>query len=378
MLTLVLVAAIISSAAAQEADYAPYVESIQMLLDKDTEQAHVSVLLQSISVNDIMITGPLEQDLREHDRILAMLLTNTDTCVPGVTDEACIILNMLRVPDEKDIITVQQNVRTEGDKFIDELNTTFGTNAEFHSVFVHHDNTQSQTLGMSGAVDRNTVSAVYTIPQQDTTDLFEMLAAKLLAPDIYQGGGFVDAARILAAQDNATVTFAAIPGNTNSLMQLRVLMPYQHAQDTVNPLERIGSVARSAYFDEGFYPLNSLVRVVITSGEGIAVSDVQSPLLPTAITNGRIIPSEISGAGWVFDPASGIIIRGTYLIGAGGQANLEQTAIVLGETVLETPVATPIAEEAENMSWDNIMIVVIIVVTGAAAGVFYLRGYKRS
>ena len=359
---------VVSLAAAQVPDYDPYVETIQMMLNADTQEVQVSVLLQSISTNDITLPSLLEQDIRTHERILAALFTNADTCVLGVVEEACIILNMIRMPGESNIVVVQDDARAVGEEFIHRLNDAFGTNAEFHSVFVHHDDTQSRALGIPGTVvGRNTVSAIYTIPQQETHMFYDMLGSQLLAPSIYQGGGFVDAGRTLALQDGSTVTFAAVPSGTNTLMQLRVSKSYNHTQDLIDPLEIVGGVSASSYFEDGFYPLNSLVRVAILSDSPISVSDTRGPLLPTTHTDERVTPADVTQAGWFFDPSSGTTILGTYLLGPSRTVDVGQTQLSLEGPIPNTT----------NMSQDSLLVVTLIVVAGAGAAVFYIRGYHK-
>ena len=65
----------------------------------------------------------------------------------------------------------------------------------------------------------------------------------------------------------------------------------------------------------GFYPLNSILHVVILSPESTNVNEVKGNIIPTEIVGGEKIPTDLSTSGWVFDPESGNMIDGRYLFG---------------------------------------------------------------
>ena len=395
MRTLLVLAAAVTvlavPAGAQEVDYARYVESVQVLVDGLAGTVSASVVLQSTGSADIALPGFLVQDIREHDRVIAALFTNADTCVPGVRNEACIVVNMVRIPEETNIVLVQDGAREVGDGFIDALNGALGTEASFHSVFVHHDDTQREALGMPGTVmGRNTVSAVYTLPQQDTAAFYDMLSSRVLASGIAGGGGFADAARDLAARQDSSITLAAMPRGIDTLIQLKVTRTYNHTlpDGVMDPLAMLGidSLEKSAYFGDGFYPLNSLVRVAVTSPEPVSISDTRAPVLPVIQSDGGRIPEDVSGAGWFFDPDSGTLIRGTYLFGEAAAVLAGETEITLGDepagdgdnagTDQDAPGGGMVEEDAA-ISSDGLVVVAVIVAAGGAAAIFYLRGYGR-
>ena len=375
-------AAVVSETAvshAQEIDYAHYVESVQVVVDADLGEVSASVVLQSTDTDDIMLPQSLEQDLRENERIIAAIFTDADTCILGVVEEACIIVNMARIPEETNIILVQDGARNVADEYVDRLNTALGTDARFHSVFVHHNDDQNKALGVPGIIiGYNTVSVVYTMPHRGTPQFFEMLVSSLLAPRIAEGGGFVDAGRILASHPDSAVTFVAAPGSIDTQMMLKVTRAEEQSfGGVVNPLEILGvnEVVPSAYFDDGFYPLNSLVRVAVASGDDLAVLDTKVAVIP--VSEG--IPDDVTATGWFFDPPEGTLIRGTYLMGEEGMARAGQTAMTLGVSNGTTTVdgTTPDAVEFPGMSAEGPIVVAIIVAAGVGAAVFYLKGYRR-
>ena len=401
MLVVLAAAASTAVAYAQEIDYAHYMESIQVVVDADLREASASVVLQSTNTDDISLSGSLERDLYENGRIIAVIFTDAESCILGVSEGACVIVNMARIPEETDIFMVQDGARVVGDRFISQLNAAFGVEAEFHSVFVHHSDEQNRALGVPGIVaGYNTVSVTYTTPQQGTVQFFDMLVSRLLATRIADGGGFVDAGRSLAEHQNSTVTFVAVPGTTDTLMMLKVTRDGDYAPDgAVDPLDILGIdvVEPSDYFGDGFYPLNSLVRMAVVSQEGLAVSGAEADIIP--VSDGK--PEDVTGAGWFFDPPEGTLIRGTYLMGQEGVARVGEAAITLGPW--DGPMSNgeepsedmasgeagrwsrryPIrgrgrqdGGESPEMSIEGPIIVAIIVAAGAGAAAFYLKGYR--
>ena len=400
MLVVLAAAASTAVAHAQEIDYAHYMESIQVVVDADLGEASASVVLQSTNTDDIRLPASLEQDLYENGRIIAVIFTDAESCILGVSEGACVIVNMARIPEETDIFMVQDGAREVGDRFITPLNAAFGVEAEFHSVFVHHSDEQNRALGVPGIVaGYNTISVTYTTPQQGTVQFFDMLVSRLLAPRIANGGGFVDAGRSLAEHQNSTVTFVAVPGTTDTMMMLKVTRDGDYSSDgAVDPLDILGidAVEPSDYFGDGFYPLNSLVRMAVVSQEGLAVSGAEADIIP--VSDGK--PEDVTGAGWFFDPPEGTLIRGTYLMGQEGVARVDEAAITLspwdgppsnGEAPSEDMASGEVdgeageapsdegaadSEESPEMSIEGPIIVAIIVAAGAGAAAFYLKGYR--
>lgn len=369
MVTTILLVSV--SAHAQEAEHSLYVESAQVVVNQNANASAAFILLQSTSINDIMMPGSLEQDIRDHDRVVGVVFTNVNACVLGVIDENCIIINMIRNPDEKDIITVQKSAKIVGDSFIGRLNNVFGTDATFHSVFVHNDDTLADALGLSGMVGvRNTVSAIYTMEQYDPITTYDTISSNLLAPGILNGGGFAEAAQQMAHRPDADVTFVAMPHRVHSTLQLKVTIYPNYTQtNDIDPMVLLGfdRLEQSGYLD-GFYPLNSLVGISIITSNMASVIDTASPVLPSTLRNGNMMPDRVDAAGWVFDPSFGPLIRGTYILGSDGHVELGDAHITLGDVPVDTT--------ARTTSGENYIVIIVIVIGGAAAAAFYLKGYR--
>ncbi len=362
----------------QEMSLATFQETAQVIIDKSISQnVTASIALQSTSIQEIKIPAELEQKIRENDRITAIVLTNQNQCILGVYDESCIIINVARDPADKDFSAIQNSTKKIAELFIDEVNQTFDTNAKFHSIFIQSNDELGRALETSGTISgRGTISAVYTMPMEDTESMYEKISALLLPKVIRESGGFYDIAKNLSKEEKSKMTFSIIPLENKSLLQLKLSIDYPNMASSVkeiNPLEflKADELKRSDYFSTGFYPLNSILQVVILSPESTNVSDVRGNIIPTQITDGEKIPKEITKEGWIFDPEQGKKIQGKYIFGERTSINKDELVFSLGGSELVAPknIGTSFDESS--------IIVIIITVVAIAAAVFYLKGYKK-
>ena len=274
----------------QEIGLATFQETAQVVIDQSISQnVTASITMQSTSVQEIRIPAELEQKLRENDRIEALVVTNQNQCVLGVFEQACILINVERDHEIKGIRDIQDNTKEIADKYIDEINQALDTEAKFHSVYVHTTDDANQALDTSGSVSgKGTISAVYTMTMEDTNAMYEKISAILIPKEIREQGGFYNVAKNLSFEDNSKITFSLIPIGDKSLLQLKLSVDYpQEASNVsiVSPLEylKTDTIKRSKYFSDGFYPLNSIIQVVILSPEDTYVSNIQGNTIPTQI-----------------------------------------------------------------------------------------------
>jgi hypothetical protein len=363
----------------QEIGLATFQETAQVIVDKNISQnITASITLQSTSIQEIKIPSELEKKIRENDKITAIVLTNQNQCVLGVSDESCIIINVERDPADANFLAIQNTTKNVAALFINELNQTFDTKARFHSTFIHTDDQMGQILETSGIISgKGTVSAVYTMPMENTNSMYEKISALLLPKIIRDSGGFYDIAKNLSKEEKSKMTFSIIPLENTSLMQLKLSVDYPNMASSikeVNPLEflHIEHLKRSEYFASGFYPLNSILQVVILSPEPTNISDVRGNMLTTQLIDGEKIPKEITKSGWVFDPEHGQKIQGKYIFGEKLSIDKNELIFSLGDTELTSPkpVSTMISD-------DSIIIVIVITIVAVAAAIFYLKGYKK-
>jgi hypothetical protein len=359
----------------QELSLATFQEIAQIIVDKSISQNVIaSITLQSTSIQEIRIPPELEQKIRESDRINAIVLTNHDKCVLGVVDQSCIMINVERDFADKGIIAIQDSTKEIAELYIDEINQAFDTDAKFHSVFIHSNDDINEALETSGVISgTGTISAVYTMPMEDTNSMYEKISAILLPKIIREGGGFYDVAKDLSFEENSEMTFSLIPLDSKSLLQLKLSVNYANKAPTISeisPLEflKVENLKRSDYFSSGLYPLNSIIQVVVLSSENTNVSDVKGNIVPTQIIDNEKIPTDISKEGWVFDPEEGQRIQGKYIFGEKVSVSKEELKFSLGGAQLQV----------KKVEFDeSIVVVIIITIVAIAAALFYLKGYKK-
>ena len=383
-MTLILLIVIIGISAnqaySQEIGLATFQESAQVIIDNKISQKIIySITLTSSNIQEILIPIELEQKIREDQRIQAIVLTNQNNCVLGVSDQGCILINIDRNPEDKGIIAIQDNTRIIGDLYIDEINQMFDTDAKFFQVFIHTSDETNEVLETSGIISgTGTISAVYTMPMEDTDSMYGKISSMVISKKIRDGGGFYDVAKTLAVEENAKMSFSIIPTKSKSLSQLRistdnpidVLSQIEEKSIKINPLEffKIKDLSRSSYFSTGNYPLNSIFQIVIISNEHTNVSEIKGNIIPTQNIDGIEIPIEITKKGWIFDPQEGEQIQGKYIFGESKSVNENELKFSLGGNNNQTK---------ETDQEESIIIVSIIAVISIGAAIFYLKGYKK-
>ena len=364
----------------QEIGLSTFQESAQVIIDKKISNTSItSITLLSSNLQEIKIPTELEQKIRENERIQAVVITNQNNCVLGVRDyESCIIINIERNPEDKGINAIQDSTREIADLYIHEMNQVFDTNAKFFQTYIHTSDETNQALGTSGIISGyRTISAVYTMPMQDTDYMYDKLSTMLLSKSIRDGEGFYNVAKILSEDENAKMSFSIIPSESKSLLQLRISIenPIESQMEgtitKINPLEffNIENLNRSDYFSPGNYPLNSIFQIVILANDEINVSDVRGNIIPTQMIDGIEIPIEITKKGWVFDPQKGEQIQGKYIFGESTSINENELKFSLG--------GNNIQYKEEIKLDESITVVIIITIISIGVAIFYLKGYKK-
>ena len=363
---------------AQEVKLATFQETAQVFFDQQISQnVTASITLQSTSNQEIRIPSELEQKIRENGRIIAVILTNEEQCVLGVQDDACILINISRDESEKGIFAIQDAAKEIGNSIIDDVNRVFDTNSKFHSVYIHTEGETNLELETSGVVSgKGTVSVTYTMPKEDTNSMYEKISAILIPSAIRESGGFYDIAKKLSSEDNAAMTFSILPKENSSLYQIKLSVDYPGLSnyDLINPLEflKTNELKRSSYFSNDFYPLNSILIVVILSSEVTSVNEVNTNIVPSQVVDGEKIPTDLSIDGWIFDPESGNKIVGKYLFGEKFSVSKNDLLFTLGSAQLNVVAPTGIGDFDSSL-----VVVIIIVILSGGAAVFYMKGYKK-
>ena len=361
----------------QEIGLSTFQESAQVIIDEKISQTNiVSITLLSTNIQEIIIPMELDWKIRDNERIEAVVITNENNCVLGVTDQSCILINIERNPEDKGINAIQKSSREIGESLIDEINQLFDTDAKFFQVYIHTDAETNSVLGTSGVVSgTGTISAVYTLPMEDTDSMYQKLSSMLISSTIRENGGFYEVAKTLSTDENAKMSFSIIPTESKSLLQLRVstTSPIEKQIESgteINPLKffKLNEITRSNYFSSGNYPLNSLFQIIILSDKETNVSDVKGNIIPTQNVDGIEIPNEITKEGWIFDPQKGQQIQGKFIFGERSSINEEELQFSLGGDNIKYQ---------ESETDESIIVVGIIAIVSIGAAIFYLKGYKK-
>jgi hypothetical protein len=281
------------------------------------------------------------------------------------------MINVRRVEGEGGIQAAQQKAKAAGDDIIQDLNDFFGFETKFHSTFIHYDDKANQELGTQGQVSgRGTISAVYVASFQNTDFMFNRVSSALIPTQIRNLGGFYDIAQTLSKDDASRMTFTILPQGPISVMQLKVSENYPGVAKeivTVEPLKylKVNQVKKSDYYKVGFFPLNSIVQVVILPEDETAQASANS-IIGSSIKNNQTIPSSLETSGWFFNSNSGKKIEAMYLFGKEFSADGTELKITFGEEK-----TVPV-----NIGMTEIAILIGIGAAAAGAVVYYLKGIK--
>ena len=357
----------------QEINLSTFQESAQVIIDKRLSQnVTASVTLLSTNIQEIKIPTELQKTINEKDRIKVVILTNHNNCILGVYDQSCIIINIERDPEDEGINAIQDSTRELGESVIDQINQAFDTDAKFFQTYIHTDDSSSQAFDTSGIVSgRGTISAVFTLPMEDTDSMYRKISTMLISKEIRNGGGFFNVADTLSKNNDSKMSFSLIPTESKILSQLRVSVNYPGEAPgiyEIDPLKflNIEELERSSYFSKGNYPLNSIFQVVITTNEDTSIENVRGNIIKTQLQDGIEMPIEITKKGWVFDPKEGEIIQGKYIFGSDTSINKDE----LKFTISGNP--------NQNTEFDeSILVVIVITIVSIGAVIFYLKGYKK-
>ncbi|MBI1829757.1 MAG: hypothetical protein HY223_04515 [Thaumarchaeota archaeon] len=370
---------------AQQPLLASFHEAAQVLVDqKFQNQTTVFIGLESTSPLEMRVPAELDQKIRNTANITSVTITNAQNCVLGVPKyDSCVLVTIddPSLVESYNITKIQTQSKAIGDSLIDNINSAFHLNSEFNNVYINPKGEFSNALGTSGAVSGNrTISIVYTMSSSKSDYLFDGFTSILLPPQIKDAGGFLDAAKKMSSNSNSSVTFTIIPRTGVSMYQLQVSerFPIKSTITTISPLDLFGvdNLDRSSYFNAGFFPLNSILQVTLLSNQPITITDHGGDLVPTQEKNGQKIPSDLTKAGWLFDPSSGSQITGVYLFGTTVSASKNDLTLTIGngttgiENPVQPPAYTPPPAKPTNVDYSPYVLIGIVAAAGVAIYIF--------
>ena len=173
------------------------------------------------------------------------------------------------------------------------------------------------------------------MPTRSSGSMYEKIFP-VFAEKIKNSGGFHIAASEIIKYPDSSASFAAIGVENEVLMQVIVDRSYvaDHTQ-TLFPITLLGitDLETSRYFDDGFYPLNSILQVIIL-GSTQDSAYYTPDLLQVDIVDGAPIPSSLEIPGWIIEQRDNIT-DAKYLFGLDKVAYSEDVSISFA--VLDDP-----------------------------------------
>ena len=137
----------------------------------------------------------------------------------------------------------------------------------------------------------------------------------------------------------------------------------------VDPLKyfKVDELKRSDYYKVGFFPLNSIVHVVILPQDQSTIATANSIIEKTTVSN-QTVPASLENNGYFFESDSGKKIDAIYIYGTTYSANSNDLKISFPNSVL---VSSPI-----SIGTTEIIILIVIGAVATGAVVYYLKGIK--
>ena len=304
---------------AEGINFKPYQESMILLVDQPNQKSQLTITLMSKSNEDFMISDQLEEKIKNTKGLVSISITNMDDCVMGVSNQTCILISLSRnsIQNQKEYDSVQEGTREIANTLIDDIFKLFpivqkygipiDNTPKLHSVFLHSGGQFLAEGDFEGSPTFGIASAVYTLPMLTTEQLLHVMDASLLKNEIGSGEGFLDVAKKISTfheehvvkvkqvgsevvQDvvievpRSTSTFTIIPEKNRVLYMLTTSLDIPIDQIDVydlKPLELIDedTVSRSEYFSDGFFPLNSIISVIIYPENDYEVKNINSPII---------------------------------------------------------------------------------------------------
>ena len=285
--------------------------------------------------DDIMIPELLESMIINHPRLIGISYTNQYNCVPGVEqvvdyelhEFSCIMIDITKPSEIRSIDELHADAQSVGDSFIGVINESFGIDAEFHSVFINR-------MGLTSDVYKSKISVVYIIPKKSSPVHFAEITVPFVKDEIHSGGGFFKHAQDLAQHKDSVFSFSLVPEDKRILRSITVLLEdwgqYDISGMRISLLEMmmVDTLERSKVFTDEFYPLNSIISLVVIPDQNSQITELHSNLI---IDPANV--EELKKGGWHIESSStyelGETISGKYLFGAKSSVDRKDMYLII-------------------------------------------------
>ena len=310
-------------------------EQIQIIIDHTNQKNRMSIGLLTTNPNDIRFPDYIE-NIVDEPKVISFMITNQFACALHKIDRACVIIDIERAGLGDNIPDIQKNTREITDKLAGEGGGILLFNPKFDSVTL---SPKTNSDGEKTIVSR----AMYTINKQQTSSLFAALSSMLVSGEIRNAGGFFNYAAELSENDFSAFTISLIPQEDTVLRSLQISLicsdalpefvrcpvnvSEQLSRGQISPLDflQTENVNRSEIFKDEFFPLNSIIHIIIFSEEDLQVKNSNSAVLKKLNHLG-----DIQESGWFFSSASGNKIDGRYLFGSTSSISKNDAIFSIG------------------------------------------------
>src|SRR5579863_9027388 len=137
LLIFVVLMSTITGAHAQQPQLATYRETAQVLVDEKIQnQTTAFITLSSTSPLEMRVPTTLDQKIANAANVTSVAITNTNSCVLGVTDQMCVVITIYSpsLIESYNITKIQTESKAIGDTLIDDINKAFLLDASFNSA----------------------------------------------------------------------------------------------------------------------------------------------------------------------------------------------------------------------------------------------------
>ena len=366
----------------QELKKATWLERVSVIYDqKFSNKITSSVVFQTLNNNEIQFSDQLLEKLSSNEEVRLITFMNKGECVMGVKlNEQCILISMdyEMLKGDGGINALQEKGTEIADGLISDVNTAFNLDTKFHSIWIISPGAENMLSEYSGS--GGLVNAVYTMPKQETSLIFENFSESLILQDIINAGGFYDTAKHLANHPDNTSITVSISKERDQYMFLFKVSQVNFTFKTIdvsqiNPLENMGleKIERTEYFQDLFVPLNSVLQVIIVPTEPSKISSVETNVIQKLES-----VEDVSEKGWYFASTSYDKIDARFLFGMEKNVSADELVMtVKPEISLNDNFSVENIQVNQQNGGEQYAVLIVIIVAAIGAALFYLKGYKR-
>ena len=189
-------------------------------------------------------------------------------------------------------------------------------------------------MGLTSDMYKSKISVVYIIPKKSSPVHFGEITVPFVKDEIHSGGGFFKHAQDLAQHKDSVFSFSLVPEDKRILRSITVLLEdwgqYDISGMRISLLEMmmVDTLERSKVFTDEFYPLNSIISLVVIPDQNSQITELHSNLI---IDPANV--EELKMGGWYIESSStselGETISGKYLFGTKSSVDRKDMYLII-------------------------------------------------